>query len=440
MEDNKISISLLPNEYLMIDKAAIVKKIKDASCKDDVSVEDIEYLARVLSGVQVSGELDDYIFDLDRALDICGKIGGVCYNPEGFDKLYHEDPEKTQKRIDMTINNGHHSVYDHIFISFNMRNIPKILAMVLNNEKQYTTSEKSARYTKVASQSGASITKEEQELYNKWVDIFKIKIKEKYGYQFNDRKIEKLAQENARYLVTVFMPTTFIYTTSLRQINNLAAFMKDYIANANQNDKFQVRLADSMKEVLHELSRVNVLDSRLMTNNKERKFSLFGKDLANKNEYFGDVYSTNYKASFAELAQAQRHRTLDYQMERLDDKEFFVPPIIEDDDLLSQEWLRDIKSVSGLAPQGEKVLVNESGKYDDFKLKLKERLCSAAQLEINNQTKETLTKYRDALVAANHPLKDDIEKYTHGARCTFPDFTCTEDCHFAEGKRLIRKI
>ena len=69
------------------------------------------------------------------------------------------------------------------------------------------------------------------------------------------------------------MPTTFIYTTSLRQINNLAAFMKDYIANANQNDKFQVRLADSMKEVLHELSRVNVLDSRLMTNNKERKFS-----------------------------------------------------------------------------------------------------------------------------------------------------------------------
>jgi len=434
MEDNKISINLLPNEYLMLDRKKLYRKIKAA----DEEYE-IEKLAKVLAGVS-KGELDDYIFDLDRAIDICGKIGGVCYDPEGFERKYHEPAETTQRRVNLTINNGHHSVYDHIYISFNMKNIPKILAMVLNNEKQYTTSEKSARYTKVASQSGASITKEEEELYNKWIDIFKIKIKERYGDQFPDKKIEKLAQENARYLVTVFMPTTFIYTTSLRQINNLAAFMKDYIAKADPNDKFQVRLADSMREVIGELARVNVLDRRLMTNNKERNFSLFGKDLDKKSEYFGDIYSTNYKASFAELAQAQRHRTLDYQMERLDDKEFFVPPIIEDDDLLSQEWLRDIKSVSGLAPQGEMVLVNETGKYDDFILKLKERLCSAAQLEINNQTKETLTKYRDALVASDNPLKDDIEKYTHGARCTFPDFKCTEDCHFAEGKRLIRKI
>ena len=434
MEDNKISVNLLPNEYLILDRENICEKIKKAE-----NNEDIVNLAEVLTGIK-RGDLDDYIFDKQRAIDICGKIGGVCYDPEGFERKYHENPEVTQKRVDMTINNGHHSIYDHIFISFNMKNIPKILAMVLNNEKQYTTSEKSARYTKVASQKGSSISLEEKELYDKWVDIFKIKIKDRYGDFYPEKKIEKLAMENARYLVTVFMPTTFIYTTSLRQINNLAAFMKDYIASARPNDKFQTRLASSMKEVLDELSRLNVLDSRLMTNNKQRKFSLFGNNLANREELYGSIYSTNYKGTFAQLAQAQRHRTLNYQMEFLKEKEFFVPPIIEDDDLLSQEWLRDIASVSGLNPQGEKVFINEQGTYSDFILKLKERLCTAAQLEINNQTKETLTKYRDALVASNSPLKDDIEKYTKGARCTFPDFTCTEDCHFKEGKTLTRKI
>ena len=38
-----------------------------------------------------------------------------------------------------------------------------------------------------------------------------------------------------------------------------------------------------------------------------------------------------YKGTFAEFAQAQRHRTLDYKMEMLEEKEYFIPPIILDD-------------------------------------------------------------------------------------------------------------
>jgi hypothetical protein len=450
MEDNKISVSLLPNEFL----------VRKWNLKDLAEYKQYEYLVRDWN----VKDLDDYkklldsqdefdmekyleysrrdnIFDLDRALNLCGKIGGICYNKEGWDALKDEDKAKTDRRIDMTINNGHHSVYDHIFISFNMKNIPKMLAMMLNNEKEYTTSEKSARYTRVASQSGSSISKEEEEAYDKWVEIFKEEIKKKYGDQFPENKITKLAMENARYLVTVFMPTTFIYTTSLRQINILASFMEKYIKEADMMDPFDIKLTNSMKEVLSELKRVNVLDPRLMTNNKNRSFSLFGKDLANNKDTFGKVYSTNYKASYAELAQAQRHRTLDYQMERANDdrKEFYVPQIIRGTKL-EDEWKKDIKSLKDVNPQGELVLVNEEGKYEDFILKAKERLCSAAQLEIMEQTRDTLEKYRMALIAADNPLKYDIEKYTHGARCTFPDFKCTEDCHFKEGKTLVRKI
>ena len=384
---------------------------------------------------------EDGTFDKKEAIKLSGKIAGVCYDKEGFEHLQNEPEEKTNRRINMTLNNGHHSVYDHINVSLNLQNVPKILAMVINNEHQYTTSEKSARYTPVIRGENSIITAKEEELYNKWVNIFKIKIKEKYGNIYNDSKIQKLAQENARYLVTVFMPTQMIYTTSLRQINYIASWMIDYGFDKgfNPNTEFGEKLTDAMGKFVEELDRLNLLEPGLMRNEKHRKLSLFGENLNIKREYFGDVYSTNYEGTFAQLAQAQRHRTLDYQMEFLKDKEYYVPPIL-DNVTLVEEWLADMNQVKNVTPQGELVLINEMGKYEDFILKCKERLCTAAQLEIMEQTKYTLIKYKNMLNYYRHPLSKDIEKYTKGARCTFPDFECSQDCKFGEGKRLIRKI
>lgn len=383
---------------------------------------------------------EDGSFNQDEAIKLCGKIAGVCYDKEGFNHIATESEEKTMRRVDMTLNNGHHSVYDHITLNLNLQNVPKILAMVLNNEHQYTTSEKSARYTPVVRKEDSIITLEEERLYNKWIDIFKIKIKEKYGNVYNDSKIQKLAQENARYLVTVFMPTTLIYSTSLRQINYIASWMENYIKNHNKNDNFENKLAGYMSEFINQLSDKNILVEGLMKNEKERKLSIFGEKIDQKEEYFGNVYSTNYLGSFAQLAQAQRHRTLDYQMEMNQEKEYFIPPIILYDQMLVDEWLADMQLVKGINPQGELIKINEIGKYEDFILKCKERLCSAAQLEIMQQTRETLLKYKKALEETNNTLAIDIEKYSHGARCTFPDYTCSADCGFKEGKTLTRKI
>lgn len=387
--------------------------------------------------------LDDGTFDLDHALNFCGKIAGVCYSKEGFQALENEDVEKTNRRIKRTLTSGHHSVYDHVFINFDIKNIPKILAMVLNNEKQYTTSEKSARYTKFERQDGSIITEKEEELYNKWLDIFEEKIKKSYSNVYQDSKIIKLAQENARYLVSVFMPTEMIYTTSLRQINYIAAYMIKYISNVNKkidSTNFETKLANYMKEFITNLTDLNVLNAELMKNEKNSSLSLFTTSINPNESYFGDIYLTTYKGSLAELAQAQRHRTLNYQMKFLDKKEYFVPPILEDEKSLVEEWLEDINSVKEVTPQGELVLIKESGTYENFILKCKERLCSAAQLEIMKQTRETLLQYKDALEKTNHPLLQDIERYSHGARCTFDDYTCSNDCHFKEGKTLQRKI
>lgn len=378
------------------------------------------------------------IFDRVSAKKLSGKIAGVCYDKEGFTHLEGESEEKTTRRIDMTLNNGHHSVYDHIMISFNIQNFPKILAMILNNENQYTTSEKSARYTPVVSNEYLDITQLEVELYNKWVKLFSEQISNKYGDFFNEKKINKLAMENARYLVSIFMPTQMIYTTSFRQINYIASWMNDYIVNAKTD--FEIKLSIYMAKFIDELERLNVLENGLMKNEKHRKLSLFTTNLANKKECFGDVYSTVYEGSFAQYAQAQRHRTLDYQLEIQEDKHFYIPEIIIDNDYLIEQWLIDMSKVKNFYPQGELVLISECGKYEDFILKCKERLCTASQLEIMKQTKEILTKYHHALKEQNHILEGDIEKYTKGARCTFSDFVCTEDCKFKEGKKLIRTI
>ena len=383
---------------------------------------------------------EDGTFDKNEAIMLSGKFAGVCYDEEGFEHLINEPVERTMRRIARTLNDGHHSVYDHILINFNLQNLPKILAMVLNNEHQYTTSEKSARYTPVVRKDGSIITEDEERLYNKWLNIFKIKIKSQYGYIYNDSKIQKLAQENARYLVTVFMPTQMIYSTSFRQINYISSWMQNYIATANRDNDFEKKLATYMNEFIEELNNLNVLEDGLLRNEKHRQLSMFGKNLDAKEEHFGDVYSTLYKGSLAEYAQAQRHRTLDYQMEFLDKKEYYIPPIIADDQMLVDEWLGDMQIVRGVTPQGELVKISEVGKYEDFILKCKERLCSGAQLEIAEQTRETLLRYKKALEKLGSPLAKDIQKYCHGARCTFPDFDCTSDCKFTEGKKLVRKI
>ena len=124
------------------------------------------------------------------------------------------------------------------------------------------------------------------------------------------------------------MPTQMIYSTTLRQINYIASWMNEYVDNIDNNNQFEVKLAAAMKEFVGELERLNVLEGGFLRNEKKRKLSLFGVNLENVKDYFGDVYCTTYKATFAELAQAHRHRTLDYKIEMTDKKEYFVPPII----------------------------------------------------------------------------------------------------------------
>ena len=369
-----------------------------------------------------------YVMPKDEAVDFSGKSAGICYLPDTVETLFAEAPEKTQRRANGNIKSGHHSVFGHPTYNLCLEGIPKILAMILNNEKIYNTSEKSARYTHMEP------SPQEKELYEKWIEIFKEQILTQYP-KFEDKRALKLAQENARYLISVFTPATVMeYTVNFGQLNYIINWAKDYIKNAEENS-FSIKLKETFKEFLAAMPDLEIegLDSR----NKNRNFSLFAKR-KNRNEEFGENYSVTYLASFAQLAQAQRHRTLSYEMTLLDEPKYYVPPIIAETNL-EKEWLKDISSLKEFFPQGMLVQVNERGTIENFVLKCMERLCGFSQLEIMQETKNIMNKYLEA-TKDKPELYQYLLPYSRGARCTFPGWKCDSPCVFGGYGAMIRNI
>lgn len=366
-----------------------------------------------------------------------GHSANICYTQRDWEEIVSEPFEKTESRIIGNKQNNHGSVFGHGEISMYITGIPKLLAMFLNNEHEYNTSEKSARYTKMYP------TEKELILYEKWITILENKIKQVYPNEpYLEPKIHKLAMENARYMISVMTPTKMEYTTSYRQWNYLYHFLIKLGQN-KQNIEIIEMLKPSIKELKDLLKESGIIDTSYgIEDYRDREFSLIVLD-NDYREMFGRSYSTNYMASFASVAQQQRHRTLDYNIVIPEERTFVVPPIIENDSKLKEMWLYDIASLSNLYPQGMLVQTNETGKYEDFTLKLQERLCSAAQLETCMQNYQTLLKYTKALRGIedkrNKKILEELEKYEVGARC-LAGYRCANPCGFKEGISLTRKI
>lgn len=379
---------------------------------------------------------------LQDHIEFSGLNAGVCYMPDTFDALEAQPQETKLKRGLNTINREHHSVTGHVSMEVVIEGIPKICAMMLNNLGEYNTSEKSARYTVMDSVSGM-----EQIIYHKWVTIFKNLICEEYDCyhpadpqavsrykenkcRYSPSQVTKLALENARYLLSVFTPTVMTYTTSLRQFNYIIDWCnKFYKENFNGESKFFTELAYHMQCLGKQLEQVLYVEGLRET--KNRCFNLINKDersFQNIPEIFANVYQTKYKATFSHLAQAQRHRTIDYVMYFDGEcKDFYVPPILHKHSDLVVDWLRDATLLADKFPQCTLVDVLEQGTAENFILKCKERECSCAQLEIQNQTILTHKKYEESELLTPE-LKAYFENYKKHVRCGFGDYKCNAPC------------
>ena len=378
--------------------------------------------------------LFDGTIDKTEVLELAGMNAGICYMPDTFDKLEAEEPEKKMKRAQTTFKRDHHSVVGHSSMEVIIEGIPKICAMLLNNLGEYNTSEKSARYTEMKDVDPAEYT-----LYNEWKEIFIDKITQMYGTKIkNEKQITKLAMENARYLISVFTPTTMAYTTSIRQFNYIIDWCRKMFAEETEN-VFYTKVAKHMNDLADSLEEIAYVEN--LRDIKNRSFNLFDKNIEAAREiepFYGYVYQTVYKGSFAQLAQAQRHRTLDYKAYFDGNASlFYVPPIIADDEELSKKWLSDCNSLASRFPQATMVDILEMGTVDNFLLKTKERECGCAQLEIQNQTVAVHTAYESAVT--DPVLIEKFEGYRKKVRCGFTDYKCTSPCVWGlkSNERLI---
>lgn len=368
-----------------------------------------------------------FTLPVEEALMFSGHCAGICYMPDDFDAILAEPATKTRGRVSGTIGSGHHSVSGNPSYNFVLEGVPKIVAMILNNEHDYNTSEKSGRYTVMET------TAEEQLIYDKWSEMLQGIIFAEYP-GMDPKTVKKLALENARYFISVFTPaTTMEYCVDLRQANYLRQFCLDFVAKPTDNPFF-IKLKPWLAELAELFECVAVPG---LADNKGRKLSLFAD--RERKEMFDENYSINYTGTFTQLAQAQRHRTLWYEMSvpELSECKFYVPPILSKQEDIN-EWLADMESLKENYPQGMLVNINERGTAEMFVLKCHERLCGAAQLEICLQTNATLNRYGSE--CTNAEIQDLLRGYYGRRKCSLGTFHCNRPCPLGPANVFIRKI
>ncbi len=392
---------------------------------------------------------ESHVLTKDEVLIFCGKAFGMCYLQDEFDTIEQESEEKSVKRAKACIKSGHHSGFEHVKYTFCITGISKMLAMILNNQGKYATSEKSGRYTVLD-----IADEEETRLREKWQDIFYNILNDKYHdmfYKFytkpdlEEEKIEskvktaivKKAQENSRLVTTVFTKTKMVYTIDARQLSYLRYEMKQFI-ESEVDTFFYSKIKEEMKEFIKATDLYGLDEEGLTPASKGVKLPFFHTPLT---EEFGVNYSINSEVSVATFAQNQRHRTVRCTLHMPSDDEikYFIPEFIKHDQKLVDEWISDLKSKTGNGdyPQALMVTMNERGRYDDFIQKAYERLCGAAQYEVMMVTKEQHEKYLSNTTSKE--AKEALSKLGCGARCTF-GYKCTAPCHFGPKNALNREF
>lgn len=404
-----------------------------------------------------------------EALIDTGVKAAVCFREGKITPEMIRESETEERLIERGLNtilSDHTSPSEQPQVSLEIVGIPKILCMILNNEHQYAADERSLRYTKV--EPNEYISDKEVELYDKWMNIFINILNDEYldfFRKFNKGEteektnkkaaiaIKKIAQENARYMVSVFMPTTLTYTVPLAQINKICLYMQRIINNPR--NEFENLLVPYLNEFIQHLKELDVLvtehdayllcpkfntpdtDKILYKNNKQIDLSLFAdrnkfSGINMPNEY-GVSFSYNMEISFASLAQFHRHRTINYEMTtpKTEEEKFYVPLLLEGKPELTREWLTDILSVNKYYPQGKIVKVNANGPLKHLVNYVgKERACDRAFLETEDMfTNQMLPDIYNGLInEGKTELAEILKPYVGKLRCMYPDYTCPGVC------------
>lgn len=393
------------------------------------------------------GELNE-----ESILNAAGQFGRVCYLPGTKFSFNKELNEKDINRGKMIIESGHHSITEHIWVTLQFEDCPKIITTYLYAMGFYAASEKSARYTRMSVGDGWI-----QDKFDKWEAKFMELIEAEYP-DMDKKMMKKLAIENAAYFISVFNPTTAIISMPINMLNYVYEWSEDYIIQiiSNENtrsDRFFSKLSDALQDFNTEFKKVvpmveGLFDkrSRDMRYIKKMSNEEFDEKFTEKCQY-GTSYTTIYAMSFRVVAQAIRHRLMRYEL-YIDTESpvYYIPTMIKYNSDLIDEWLTDMAEVEEYVPQATLFNVIETGNIDGFITKCKERLCGRVQLEMAEHTATALMIYDMELsgIEAFEDERTELNKFIKDMkvipRCMHPEFKCLEPCYFGPKMGLERLI
>lgn len=394
--------------------------------------------ARIIAGTTESSQIG-----IDGIFTLGGKIAGVCYGKGDYSIPSISSEEAGARRAHIVAKSGHHSCFEHGFITIEFRNIPKLIAMLLNSIGFYATSEKSARYTDMV-----GIDEHEEMLYNKW----KIKMQDLIVKEYPEmpaQMVEKMALENARYMLSVMVDTHMVYTTSY----NNWCYLRDWFRGIAKKlskisiDEATYSIYKFYTSCLRMISILNELGiSEEITDKRKRNFEFIMGGHNISHEYFGDTYCFIYDVSLAILGHEERHRVsvCNIQTDKKANNKFYVPTIIKGTEL-EAEWVSDLESLSDNIPQATLVKVAERGITERYTWKMQERLCGRAMNEIKDITASCLEKLVNSDKISPDIREKSVDIFTDDRgqvipRCKTKEFTCNEGCFWGSNGAICRKV
>ena len=117
---------------------------------------------------------------------------------------------------------------------------------------------------------------------------------------------------------------------------------------------------------------------------------------------------------------------------------FYIPLLLEDESVLSKEWLEDILKVRSIYPQGTIVRVNANGPLKHLVNYVgKERACDRAFLETEDMFTNIMLPdiYAGLISSGKTQLADTLKPYVGRLRCMYPDYNCPTPCGHARIRR-----
>ena len=368
---------------------------------------------------------------IDEVKLICGQAACICYGPDSFDEILARDDKAVMKTSEGCITSGHHSTLQHYYITFTFEGIPKLAAMILNNERPYDASEKSGRYTIM------TCVGRENELYDKWRVRFGQLIAAKYPH-LDEKVVKKLAQENARCFISVLSPTTTMdYSVDIGQANYLIRWLRNFCAIETGHPlkeaikPWLAKIADAMAEICY-IEGVEDYRGR-------DTITFFAK--RSRRTEFGECFSVNADVSFASAAHFNRSRSMLFEFGVPSDPAeayFYVPKILEKQSDID-EYLADMRSIADLYPAGMLIHMNMRGTPEAFALLVQERLCGATLPETCFTTKGILESYLSATFTSNTFVYDFLKPFNKGTKCSFGHYKCNRPCPLGPQMCFTRK-